>query len=360
VLTDGAVPLWLPAVVTPLLLLALNLPSVKAFGELEFWFAIVKVVAIIALIATGAWMIVTGFTSPGGAESSVANIWNDGGMFPHGAFGFVLGFQIAIFAFGGIELVGTAAAETKNPEKVMPRAINSIPIRVMLFYVGALAVIMAVNPWRTINATKSPFVNMFELAGLTAAAVVVGLVVLTSAASSANSGIYSTSRMLYGLAADGNAPSRFGRLSRRKVPQNALMFSCVWMLFALVMLYSGNSVMGAFVVVTSLGSVIIIATWSMIMYTYLVYRRRRPHLHEASAFKMPFSRVMPYVVLVFFALMLVALAVDAETRLGLYVAPIWFVLLGFAWRYNSRTPMQQARIAAWKAMADSEKDALTR
>jgi len=124
VLTDNAVPLWLPAVVTPLLLLALNLPSVKAFGELEFWFAIVKVVAIIALIATGAWMIVTKFTSPSGAQSSLTNIWNDGGMFPHGAFGFVLGFQIAIFAFGGIELVGTAAAETKNPEKVMPRALG--------------------------------------------------------------------------------------------------------------------------------------------------------------------------------------------------------------------------------------------
>jgi D-serine/D-alanine/glycine transporter len=351
--------LWLPAVVTPLLLLALNLPTVKAFGELEFWFAIIKVVAIIALIATGAFMIVTKFSSPNGSEASLANIWNDGGMFPHGAFGFVLGFQIAIFAFGGIELVGTTAAETKDPEKVMPRAINSIPIRVMLFYVGALAVIMAVNPWRTIKASESPFVNMFLLAGLGAAAIMVNLVVLTSAASSANSGIYSTSRMIYGLAKDGSAPSRFSKLSVRKVPQNALMFSCVWMLFGLVMLYAGDSVMDAFVVVTSLGSVIIISTWSMIMYTYIVYRRRRPHLHQASKFKMPGSTYMPYVVLTFFALMVVALAMDAETRLGLFVAPIWFVLLAVAWRYNSKTPLQQARIADWKAMADAEQRALT-
>jgi len=341
--------LWLPAVVTPLLLLALNLPSVKAFGELEFWFAIIKVVAIVALIGTGAFMIITKFTSPNGSQASLANIWNDGGMFPHGAFGFVLGFQIAIFAFGGIELVGTAAAETKDPEKVMPRAINSIPIRVMLFYVGALAVIMAVNPWRTIKAGESPFVNMFLLAGLGGAAIVVNLVVLTSAASSANSGIYSTSRMIYGLATDGNAPKRFAKLSKRKVPQNALLFSCVWMTLALVMLYAGDSVMGAFVVVTSLGSVIIIATWSMIMATYLVYRRRRPHLHEASSFKMPGSTFMPYVVLTFFALMIVALSMDAETRLGLYVAPIWFILLAVAWRFNSKTPLQQARIAEWKA-----------
>jgi D-serine/D-alanine/glycine transporter len=350
--------LWLPAVVTPLLLLTLNLPSVKAFGELEFWFAIIKVVAIVALIATGAFMIVTHFTSPNGSQASLANIWNDGGMFPHGAFGFVLGFQIAIFAFGGIELVGTAAAETKNPEKVMPRAINSIPIRVMLFYVGALAVIMAVNPWRTINAGKSPFIGMFELAGLGIAAVVVNLVVLTSAASSANSGIYSTSRMIYGLAQDGNAPSKFGKLSKRRVPQNALMFSCVWMLFSLVMLYAGDSVMGAFVVVTSLGSVIILFTWSMIMVTYIVYRRRRPQLHEASGFKMPGSKFMPYVVLVFFAFMVAALAMDADTRLGLYVVPIWFLLLGVAWRFNSRTPLQQARILEWKAMTDAEKLAI--
>lgn len=353
-------PLWLPALVIPALLLCLNLPSVKAFGELEFWFAIIKVVAILALIGTGAVMIGMKFTSPDGAVSSISNIWNDGGMFPHGAFGFVLGFQIAIFAFGGIELVGTAAAETKDPDKNIPRAINSIPVRVMLFYIGALAVIMAVNPWRSIDPESSPFIGMFTLAGLGIAAIVVNLVVLTSAASSANSGIYSTSRMVYGLSKDGNAPSKFGKLSKRKVPQNALMFSCVWMLFGLVMLYAGDSAMGAFVVITSLGSVIIILTWSMIMVCYLVYRRRRPQAHTASAFKLPGSRFMPQVTLGFFALMLVALALDADTRLGLYVVPIWFILLGVAWHFNSKTPRQQERITQWKAMAAAEKAALAK
>jgi D-serine/D-alanine/glycine transporter len=164
--------------------------------------------------------------------------------------------------------------------------------------------------------------------------------------------------MIYGLAKDGNAPSSFSKLSKRKVPQNALMFSCVWMTLALVMLYAGDSVMGAFVVVTSLGSVIIIATWSMIMFTYLVYRKRRPQLHEASNFKMPGSTFMPYVVLTFFALMLVALSMDAETRLGLYTAPIWFILLAIAWHFNSKTPRQQERIADWNAMAAAEKLAL--
>ena len=359
ILAPGS-PLWLPAIVTPTLLLLLNLPTVKAFGELEFWFAIIKVVAVVALILTGAYMIATRFTSPDGSVSSLSNLWNDGGMFPHGAMGFILGFQIAIFAFGGVELVGTTAAETKDPEKVMPRAINSIPIRVMLFYVGALAVIMSVSPWRTINPGNSPFIGMFTLAGLGIAAVVVNLVVLTSAASSANSGIYSTSRMLYGLGVDGNAPKAFGKLSKRKVPQNALMFSCVWMVLALVMLYSGDSVMGAFVVVTSLGSVIIISTWTMIMFTYIIFTRRRPHLHESSKFRMPGAKFMPYVVLTFFALMVVALSMDAETRRGLFVAPIWFVLLAVAWHFNSKKPRQQARIADWNAMAEAEKAVLAK
>lgn len=353
-------PLWLPALVVPVLLLSLNLPTVAAFGEMEFWFAIIKVVAILALIATGAVMIGTHFASPDGAVASLSNIWKDGGMFPHGALGFVLGFQIAIFAFGGIELVGTAAAETKDPEKNMPRAINSIPIRVMLFYVGALTVIMAVNPWRTIDPESSPFIGMFTLAGIGIAAVAINLVVLTSAASSANSGIYSTSRMIYGLAGHGNAPRTFGKLSKRKVPQNALLFSCIFMLFGLVMLYAGDSAMGAFVVVTSLGSVIIIFTWSMIMVSYLVYRRRRPQLHEASAFKLPGSRFMPQVTLVFFALMIVTLAQDADTRLGLFVFPIWLLFMGVAWYFNRKTPLQQARILEWEAEAAADKAALAK
>ena len=359
VLSPGT-PLWVPALITPLVLVALNLPSVAAFGEMEFWFAIIKVVAIVALIITGAVMIATQFTSPDGAQASLANIWNDGGMFPHGAFGFILGFQIAIFAFGGIELVGTAAAETKDPETSIPRAINSIPIRVMLFYVGALAVIMAVNPWRSIDPGTSPFIGMFTLAGLGIAAVVVNLVVLTSAASSCNSGVYSTSRMIYGLAHDGNAPRSFGKLSKRKVPQNALLFSSMFMLVGLVMLYSGDSVIGAFVAVTSVASVIIIFTWSMIMVSYIVYRRRRPHLHAASSFKLPGSRFMPYVSLAFFAFVLFALTQAADTRLGLMLAPIWFLIVGAAWYINRKSPLQRARIQEWKSTAAAEKRALAR
>lgn len=238
------VPLWIPALACILVLFALNLPTVRAFGEAEFWFALVKIVAILALVVVGLAMVLGGFRAPDGTTAAFANLWNDGGFFPTGVTGFVAGFQIAVFAFVGVELVGTTAAEARDPERTLPRAINTIPVRILLFYVGALVVICAVTPWSRIAADESPFVAMFGLAGLAAAAGVVNFVVLTSALSSANSGIYSTSRMVYGLAGDGAAPPRFARLSARRVPVNALAFSCAFLLVGVALLYSGQSVVG--------------------------------------------------------------------------------------------------------------------
>jgi D-serine/D-alanine/glycine transporter len=199
---------WVVALTIVLVLLSLNLATVKMFGEMEFWFAMIKIVAIVALIVVGLVMVLTSFKSPTGVEASVAHLWNDGGWFPKGISGFFAGFQIAVFAFVGIELVGTTAAETKDPEKSLPRAINSIPIRIIMFYVFALIVIMSVTPWSSVVPDKSPFVELFVLVGLPAAASIINFVVLTSAASSANSGVFSTSRMLFGLAQDGVAPKR--------------------------------------------------------------------------------------------------------------------------------------------------------
>ena len=149
------VPQWAPAIACVGLLLALNLLTVKLFGEIEFWFAMIKIVAIVTLVGTGLYMVTTGFTAPTGRQASLANLWNDGGMFPHGAMGFFAGFQIAVFAFVGIELVGTTAAEAKDPERTLPRAINSIPVRIIVFYVCALLAIMAVTPWRVPAILKS-------------------------------------------------------------------------------------------------------------------------------------------------------------------------------------------------------------
>ncbi len=329
-------PKWIPGLLLVGLLLGLNLVAVRLFGELEFWFAIIKIVAIVALIVTGIIMVALAFQAPNGAHASLANLYNDGGIFPNGVTGFLAGFQIAIFAFVGIELVGTAAAETKDPEKNLPRAINTIPVRVALFYLGALLVIMAVTPWREIEAGKSPFVAMFALAGLPAAASIINFVVLTSAASSANSGIFSTSRMMFGLALDRDAPRSFGLLSKHHVPARGLLFSCLCLLPGVALLYGSDSIIEAFTLVTTLSALLFMFVWTIILVSYLSYRKRRPQLHEASKFKMPGGVIMCWVVLAFFAAMIVVLAMENDTRQALFIAPIWFAILGVAWAIMSR------------------------
>ncbi len=350
----GSLPLWIPALAAVVLLIALNLPTVKAFGETEFWFALIKIVAIVTLIVVGLAMVFTHFVAPNGSESAFANLWNDGGFFPTGPMGFVAGFQIATFAFVGIELVGTAAAETKDPQKNLPKAINSIPIRVMLFYVVALAVIMSVTPWREISGDRSPFVAMFALAGIGIAASVVNFVVLTSAASSANSGIYSTSRMVYGLAQDGDAPGAFARLTKRRVPANALYLSGVFLLSGVVMVVVGDSLIEAFTIVTTISSLCFMFVWSMILISYIVYRRRRPDLHEQSSFPMPGGVAMCYVVLAFFGFLVWAFTQKSDTLQALLVTPVWFVILGVVWAVIRRRPLQMARAAAFDATRNGD------
>lgn len=328
---------WIPAVLCVLLLLGLNLVTVRLFGELEFWFALIKIVAICALIVTGLGLVAWGFQSPSGHVASLANLWNDGGLFPTGMTGFFAGFQIAVFAFVGIELVGTTAAETANPERNLPKAINSIPLRIILFYVLALVTIMAVTPWREVVPGKSPFVELFVLAGIPAAASLINFVVLTSATSSANSGIFSTSRMLYGLAQEDHAPKSFGILSRAAVPARGLLFSCVCLFVGAMLVYVIPNLVTAFTLVTTLAAVLFMFVWSLILCAYIVYRRRRPELHAASRFKMPGGVFMCYACLVFFVFVLVLLSLEVDTRQALLASPVWFLLLtvGYFWKRRS-------------------------
>ena len=214
----------------------------------------------------------------------------------------------------------------------------------MLFYVGALFVIITVIPWNQVDPGKSPFVAMFSLAGLGIAAHVVNFVVLTSATSSANSGIYSTSRMIYGLATSRLAPSVLGKLSNRKVPVNALFFSCVFLLSSVVLLYAGQSIIEAFTIVTTISALLFMFIWSIILASYVQYRRKRPDLHEKSTFKMPGGHAAVAMVYAFFAFILWALAQKSDTAAALEVTPIWFALLGVAYlaikakRVNAPSP----------------------
>lgn len=318
------------AVGTLVVLFLLNLLTVRLFGELEFWFALIKVIAIIVLIVLGAVLLVVRFTEPSGARAGLANLWTHGGFFPTGANGFLAGFQIAVFAYVGIELVGTAAAETHDPVRNLPKAINAVPVRVLVFYVAALTAIMCVTPWNSLDPGQSPFVTMFGLVGFGAAAAVMNFVVITAAASGANSGLYSTSRMLYGLAHKGMASDGFGRLTRNGVPAWGLFITVVLVGSSLLLTLS-QSIMEAFTLVTTVSAVLFIFIWGLILVSYLVYRHRFPQAHAASVYRMPLGRFTSWLVLAFFVFTLYVLTRQHDTLTALAVTPAWFIGLGIAW-----------------------------
>ncbi|MCY7886991.1 amino acid permease [Bacillus spizizenii] len=318
------VPQWVPGLIALIILLIMNLATVKLFGELEFWFALIKVIAILALIVIGLVMIFKGFSTSSGV-SSFTNLWSHGGMFPNGMHGFILSFQMVVFAFVGIELVGLTAGETENPEKVIPKAINNIPVRVLLFYIGALLVIMSIYPWNVINPSESPFVQVFVAVGIVGAASIINFVVLTSAASACNSAVFSTSRMVYSLAKDNNAPESMAKLTPRKVPRNALFFSAIVILIGVTLNYIMPE--GVFTLITSISTVCFIYIWGITVICHMKYRKTRLELAKTNKFKLPLYPFTNYLILAFLAFILVVLALAQDTRVSLFVTPVWFILL---------------------------------
>lgn len=322
-------PQWIPALICVAVLFLINIATVKAFGEMEFWFAIIKVVTIIALIIIGILLVFAGFQSHG-AHASFTNLWQHGGFFPNGSKGFLLAFEMAIFSFVGIELVGVTAGEAEDPSKTLPKAINQIPLRILLFYVGALFVIMSIYPWNRLNPDASPFVRVFADIGLPAAAGIINFVVLTSAASSCNSGIFSTSRMLYSLAEDGKAPKMFKKLNKRNVPAPALLGSTIMLLIGVVLNYFMKSTQ-VFTLVTSISSICFVWVWGVIMVAHLRFRKNMPEEAAKISFKLPFAPVINWIVLLFFVFVLVVLGIAKDTRVALFVTPVWFILLVIAY-----------------------------
>ncbi|ADF37301.1 amino acid permease [Priestia megaterium] len=318
------IPQWIPALICVIILLGLNLLTVKLFGELEFWFALIKVITILALIIIGVILLVMGFKTDAGSVT-VQNLWNHGGLFPNGVSGFLLSFQMVIFAYVGVELVGVSAAETSNPQKNIPSAINKIPLRILFFYVGALIVLLFINPWMELNAAESPFVKTFSLVGIPLAAGIINFVVLTSAASACNSGMFSTSRILYNLSKNDKGPSKFAKLNKNHVPSNGLFVS--------TLVISGGALLSklipdqAFGIVTTISAICFIWVWSIILICHLRYKKKCPHLHAASAFKAPLTPFINYVVLALFAVILVIMLFSDATRPALLLTPVWFILL---------------------------------
>ena len=323
------IPQWIPSFIVLVVLLIMNLTAVKHFGEMEFWFALIKVIAILSLIGIGTAMILRGFSTDINV-SSFTNLWSHGGWFPNGLNGFVLSFQMAVFAFTGIELVGLTAGETENPQRVIPQAINNIPIRIIIFYIGALGIIMSIYPWDSVSPDKSPFVQVFAAMGIAAAASIVNFVVLTAAASACNSGIFSTSRMVFSLAKEGNAPASMQELTKSRVPSKATLFSAAVIFLSVILNYIMPE--SVFVLITSIATFCFIFIWAMMVLCQLKYRRTKPAEAAKNPFRMPLYPFINYLILAFFAFVLVVLALNEETRVALFVTPVWFLMLAVVYQ----------------------------
>lgn len=324
------VPQWIPALVTLAVLYSANRISVALFGELEFWFALIKVVTIVGMILLGLAIICFDIT-PLGKTASFSNLWSHGGFMPFGILGVVMTLQIVMFAYQGVELIGVTAGEAQNPERVLPSATNSIIWRILAFYVGALVIMMALVPWSELRPGVSPFVFVFERIGIPGAAGLINFVVITAAASSCNSGIFSTGRMLYTLAQFRQAPRALGRVNRHHLPANAITLSTLVMSIGVVLNYLVPE--QVFVWVTSISLIGALWTWTIIVLAHLGYRRAvAAGTVKAVSFRMPGAPYMNWVVVAFMVAVCGLLALDPSTRVALYVAPVWFALLGIGYR----------------------------
>ena len=330
-------PAWQIQIIFLALLSCVNLIAVKVFGEVEFWFGMIKIVTILALIATGIFMVTTNFETPAG-HASLTNITNGFQMFPNGWVKFVMAFQMVFFAYQAIEFVGITTSETANPRQVLPKAIKEIPIRIVIFYVGALLAIMAIFPWQQLPVNKSPFVTVFQMVGIKWAAGLINFVVLTAAASSLNSTLYSTGRHLYQIAKETPNSKVMNRLklnslSRMGIPSRAIIFSAIVVaVSAFINILPGVS--DAFALITASSSGVYIAIYILTMLSHLKYRKSKEFMPDG--FVMPAYKVLNPLTIVFFLFVFVCLFLQESTYIGAIGATIWIILFGIYsnWKHN--------------------------
>lgn len=325
------VPQWVPTVLAMLILYGINLLAVKIFGEVEFWFSILKVFTIVSLLVIGTAIILFKLGDLG-KTSSVANLWAHGGLLPFGITGMALTLQMVMFAYSGIEVVGLTAGEAQSPETVLPRATQGIILRILLFYIGSLIVIMMLIPWPQMSEDISPFVFVFEKIGIPGAANFVNLVVITAAASSCNSGIFSTGRLLFSMGQLRAAPRAFAKINSNHVPAWGITVSTAFMFLGVLLNYIVPA--QAFVWLTSIALIGTLWTWMMIMLAHIGYRRRvSAGLAPSVAYRMPGYPAANWIVIAVILLTAALLWLDPETRVAIYIAPIWFAILGAAYKF---------------------------
>ncbi|WP_279132255.1 amino acid permease [Lactobacillus intestinalis] len=316
---------WIPGLITIVLLLIINLISARVFGNLEFSFAIIKIVTIVAfVILIGYLLVIGGKTSFG--PVTFANLDDNGGFFARGGKGFLQGFQMVIFSFIGVELIGLTAAEAQNPKVTLRNAINQLPVRIILFYVLAILAILLVIPWSKVSTNSSPFVEALGATGIKNASSIINFVVISAAVSSTNSFLYSAGRLLFSVTFNGKGKwnETFGHLSHRQLPQNGLILSAVLMgLAPLITFLIGDQ---AFNFISSTSTSMFLIIWCLMTLTHIAYRRRTPE-SELNDFKMPGFPYLDYLILLFFGLMIILLLILPSYRIPMIAAILIFIIL---------------------------------
>lgn len=329
-----AVPHWIWVLSVVLIICAVNLMHVRIFGELEFWFSFFKVATILIMIVAGFGIIIWGIGNNGQA-TGIDNLWRNGGFFSNGWFGVIMSLQMVMFAYGGIEIIGITAGEAKDPEKSIPRAVNSVPLRILVFYVGTLFVIMSIYPWNQVGTDGSPFVLTFQHMGITFAAGILNFVVITASLSAINSDVFGVGRMLHGMAEQGNAPQLFTRTSRQGIPWVTVVVMSLALLVAVYLNYAIPE--KVFLIVASLATFATVWVWIMILLSQLMFRRRLSVEDvQQLKFKVPGGMVTTCAGLVFLAFIIVLIGYQADTRISLYVGAGWIALLLLVWWIKSR------------------------
>ncbi|EJF74009.1 MULTISPECIES: amino acid permease [unclassified Pseudomonas] len=316
---------WVLGIV--LLIGGLNLCNVKVFGEMEFWLSLLKVGAIVAMILGGFGIMLFGIHSAGEAPATgLSNLWAHGGFMPNGVGGLIASFAVVMFAFGGIEIIGITAGEAKDPQRVIPKAINAVPLRILLFYVLTLFVLMAIYPWPQIGSQGSPFVQIFSNLGIGSAATILNIVVISAAVSAINSDIFGAGRMMYGLAQQGQAPKGFAQLSSQGVPWMTVVVMGAALLGGVVLNYLIPE--NVFLVIASIATFATVWVWLMILVTQVAMRRSmtREQIAELK-FPVPFWPYAPAAAIVFMLFIFGVLGYFPDTQAALMVGAVWIVLL---------------------------------
>ncbi|MCT7882989.1 MAG: amino acid permease [Lactobacillus iners] len=318
-------PLWLPGSITLIILLMINLISAKVFGNMEFSFAIIKILTIVAFVLLVFYLLITNGSTKLYGAISFSNLFKDGGFFAKGANGFFSGFQMVIFSFIGVELIGLTAAEAQDPKKTIVKAINELPVRIILFYVLAILAILLVIPWKQVAINDSPFVQALGATGIKNAACIINFVVISAAISSTNTFIYSGGRLLFSLNYHGksNFAKCMGQLNKRQLPENALLFSTLLIGIAPIMnLFLENAF--HFIAATSTSMFLII--WAIMIWAHIRYRKQTPE-KQLHNFRMPLYPYTDYLVLGFFITMIGLLLWVPKDRIPMISALVIFSIL---------------------------------